>query len=159
MVEKYGSFYQTYKEKLFGYLMRRTGDYHLSCDIMQESFARFLKHYGPEMHNVPLLFTIARNALLDHVRKNSRQSENPADVAAAVNDPEHQMLVRETYRMVLDAMGQLEKDERDILSLTVSSGMTYREIAAVAGITEANVKVKVHRARIKLRKLIKAGEK
>jgi RNA polymerase sigma-70 factor (ECF subfamily) len=67
-------------------------------------------------------------------------------------------MVREEYRQVLAAMQTLEADERDILALAVSSQMSYREISTITGISEANVKVKVHRARTKLRQIIQAGE-
>ena len=43
-----------------------------------------------------------------------------------------------------------------LLSLVVSSEMSYRELAKIAGISEANVKVKIHRARKKLRAFLKA---
>ena len=59
-------------------------------------------------------------------------------------------MVREQYRQVLSAMQTLDADERDILALAVSSELSYREISTIAGISEANVKVKVHRARAKL---------
>ena len=36
--------------------------------------------------------------------------------------------------------------------------LSYREIASLVGISEANVKVKVHRARLKLRKKLKEGD-
>ena len=49
---------------LFGYLMRTSGDYYLSGDIMQESFTRFYKHYRHQSQEPSLLYTIARNALL-----------------------------------------------------------------------------------------------
>ena len=68
-------------------------------------------------------------------------------------------MVREEYRRVLDAMGTLENDERDILALAVSGDLSYREISVIAGISESNVKVKVHRARLKLRKIMQAGER
>jgi RNA polymerase sigma-70 factor (ECF subfamily) len=67
-------------------------------------------------------------------------------------------MVREQYRQVLSAMQTLDADERDILALTVSSQLSYREISSIAGISEPNVKVKVHRARAKLRQIIQAGE-
>jgi RNA polymerase sigma-70 factor (ECF subfamily) len=67
-------------------------------------------------------------------------------------------MVREEYRRVLAAIQQLDEDERDILALAVSSDMSYQEISSLTGFSEANVKVKVHRARIKLRKIIQAGE-
>jgi RNA polymerase sigma-70 factor (ECF subfamily) len=55
-------------------------------------------------------------------------------------------------------MQTLKTDERDILALTVSSQLSYREISSIVGISESNVKVKVHRARAKLRQFIQAGE-
>lgn len=157
-VETFSSFYQAQSEKLFGYMIRLTGDYQLSCDIMQESFARYLEHYGPQTQNVSLLFTIARNAVWDNNRKRSHIKELEDDIKDGAIDPEQQLSVREEYRKVLAAMQQLDKTDRDILALTVSSDMTYRDIAAVTGISEANVKVKVHRTRIKLRKILKTGE-
>lgn len=65
-------FYKTHKDKLFAYLMRMTGDYYLSSDIMQESFTRHFEHYGDRAGGVSLLYTIARNTLSDHVRKQRR---------------------------------------------------------------------------------------
>jgi len=157
-VKTFSSFYQAQSEKLFGYLIRLTGDYQLSGDIMQESFTRYLEHYGPQTQNVSLLFTIARNAVWDNNRKRSHSKELEDDIKDDAIDPEQQLSVREEYRKVLNAMQQLDKSERDILALTVSSDMTYRDIATVTGISEANVKVKVHRTRIKLRKILKTGE-
>ena len=158
MMENYSSFYRAHKDRLFGYLMRLSGDYQLACDIMQESFTRFLEHYSGNSLNPSLLYTIARNAVLDDARKKTQRRDYSEPVDDPPSDPEKQMLVREEYRNVLAAMQQLDKTERDILALTVSSDMTYREIAAVAGISEANVKVKVHRARIRLKKILRMGK-
>ena len=72
-------------------------------------------------------------------------------------NPEKMFLIRESYRKVLNAMLKLEKSQREILALTVSSDLSYREIANITGISEANVKVKVHRARIKLKKQLQKG--
>jgi RNA polymerase sigma-70 factor (ECF subfamily) len=65
-------------------------------------------------------------------------------------------MVRDEYRRVLVAMKHLEEDERDLLSLVVSSELPYRELALITGTSEANVKVKIHRARKKLREHLKA---
>ena len=54
---------------------------------------------------------------------------------------------------------ELAPEERDALSLAVSSDLSYREIAQITGTSEGNVKVRVHRARIKLRKMMNTGEK
>ena len=138
--------------------MRSTGDYYLASDIMQESFTRYLERYDKDSQNPALLYTIGRNLIYDNVRKQKRNSQLQLDRDHTVDDQEHYLMVREQYRQVLSAMQTLETDERDILALAVSSQLSYREISSIAGISEANVKVKVHRARARLRKIIQAGE-
>jgi RNA polymerase sigma factor (sigma-70 family) len=157
-VDKFSSFYRTQKEKLFGYLMRLTGNYQLSTDIMQESFTRYLENYGSQTQNVPLLFAIARNAFWDNIRKKRHNQEIEKNIEDTTDNPEKLALVRESYRHVLSAIQTLDKDQRDILSLTVSSNLSYREIASIMGISEGNVKIKVHRARIRLKEILKIGD-
>lgn len=151
-------FYNRYKEKLFAYLMRVTGDYHLSGDIMQESFTRLLERYGQEGQSVPLLYAIARNLVLDGARRQAWTMKHSGNQSDRPFDQEHLLIAREEYRRVLSAMQHLDKEERDILSLAASGELSYREIASVAGISEANVKVKVHRARLKLREILQEGD-
>ena len=138
--------------------MRSTGDYHLSGDILQESFTRYLEKYGEEEPKPALLYTIARNAVVDGHRRQGRDTVPFDEQSHAWHNPESRMMVREDYRRVLAAMQTLEQEERDILSLVVSSGLPYREIARIAGTSEANVKVRVHRARLKLKKMMNTGE-
>ena len=151
-------FYEEHKGRLFAYLMRMTGDYYLSSDIMQETFMRYIEHYGNKADGVALLYTIARHILFDHARKQKHVARLEGDEEDHSTDQEHAFMVREEYRRVLDAMQALQKDERDILSLAVSGDCTYRQIAAIAGISEANVKVKVHRAREKLKDMLTNGD-
>jgi len=157
-VETYKTFYLQNKDKLFAYLIRLTGDYQLSSDTMQESFTRLLSHYGPNHQSVALLFKIARNAVMDHVRKPHRNCSREDSGQDGGHDPEKMVLIRETYQKVLTAMQQLKKTERDILSLVVSSELSYRDIADIVGISEANVRVKIHRARMSLRKILQSGD-
>jgi len=139
--------------------MRTTGDYYLAGDILQESFTRYLEKYGETWQNPALLFTIARNAVVDGHRKQRRESPLFDEPEIARPNPETQVLVREDYRRVLAAMQKLAPEDRDVLSLVVSSDLSYREIARITGTSESNVKVRVHRARLKLRKMMKPGEK
>jgi RNA polymerase sigma factor (sigma-70 family) len=157
-VSSFRSFYKKYKDKFFAYLMRSTGDYYLSSDILQESFTRYLERYGNDEQSVSLLYTIGRNLVFDAARKQSRNPSLEIDQEISVTDNEHHFMVREEYRRVLAAMQQLDEVERDILALAVSSDLSYREISMLTGFSEANVKVKIHRTRVKLRKIIQAGE-
>ncbi|MEW6674279.1 MAG: RNA polymerase sigma factor [Thermodesulfobacteriota bacterium] len=159
-MDKLGVFYQRHREKLFYYLMRMTGDYYLSGDIMQESFTRLLKHYGPEVQDVPLLYKIARNAVLDHIRKNSRMSGLEEDECRDCSvDFERLLMVREEYRKVLAAMQKLGTDEREIIALVAGGNFSYREIAQITGFSEVNVRVKVHRARLRIKEILQQEKK
>jgi RNA polymerase sigma factor (sigma-70 family) len=158
-MEQFGSFYKDYKKVLFAYLMRMTGDYYLAGDIMQESFTRCLEKYKGHLPNASLLFTIARNALFDHSRvrgRNVQLSEDPVDGSGSQEDG---LMVKQEYQHVIAALQRLKEDERDILALAISDGISYRDIASIAGISIENVKVKVHRTRHKLKKILQRRDR
>jgi len=155
-VDTFKDFYNRQRQKFFAYLIRRAGDYQLACDIMQESFTRLYEKYTAEHFTPQLLYTIGRNLVLDALRKRKHDPLEIDDVEQPVDGQEHYLMVRDEYRQVLAAMRHLEDDERDLLSLVVSSGLSYRELAEIIGLSEANVKVKIHRARKKLRTFLGA---
>jgi hypothetical protein len=68
-VDVYSQFYNDYKDRLYAYLLRMTGDPQLAIDLVQESFTRYLGRYGKHDNNKFLLYTIARNAVMDVFRK------------------------------------------------------------------------------------------
>jgi len=153
-MDKYRAFYQQYKEKLFSYIMRMCGDYFLSSDILQESFTKYLEHYGTDNNSVSLLYAIARNSYIDNVRKQKKTDRLEETMFSGRENQENQYMVREEYRLVMKCMGLLNDDEREIISLAADGDLTYRQIARITGISENNVKVKIHRTRLKLKEMI-----
>jgi RNA polymerase sigma-70 factor, ECF subfamily len=158
-MNEYGLFYRDCRNRIFNYLMRLTGDYGMAGDIMQETFTRHLEHYGTDNREMPLLYRIARNLFTDEWRRRKHFTSGEMEGEEPSLDQEHRLMVRSEYRSVLSAMASLEEDEREILSLTAGGDLSYAEIASLVGISEANVKVKVHRARLKLKKLLKEGDR
>ena len=157
-MDNFQDFYKRQKDKLFSYLMRMTGDYHLSMDIMQESFLRCLDKYRNKTVNISLLYTIARNVFVDISRRDKRKGELEQDVVDQNTDLENDYRVKQEYRKVMAAMNQLEAGEREILAFALTQDLKYREIAAIMKINENNVKIKVHRARLKLKEILRRGE-
>lgn len=153
-MKTFQKFYTENKERLFGYLLRKTGNYHLAADVMQESFTRYLERYKDREQSPSLLFTISRNLLYDHARKNRYDTPFEDEQHGTDGDQENLYQIREESRLVLAALQQLDEEEQDILALVVSSGLSYREIAEMTGNSEANIKVKVHRSRLKLKKIL-----
>jgi len=156
-MEDFRTFYERQRGKLFSYLLRISGDYYLSMDVMQESFTRYFEKYADNTRNVSLLYTIARNDFLDQKRKTARHVEFDQSYEPRSQDIGEVFEIKEEYAQVISAMEQLENDEREILALVLSGDFNYKQIASIVDISEGNVKVKVHRARIKLRKILQSG--
>ena len=157
-MDEFLKFYNKNKKQLFNYLLRMTGDYELAKDIMQESFTRLIEHYRAKALSASLIYTIARNALYDHMRRQKHQTDiNKLEAGEQSPDLEHTMMIRQEYRRVISAMSRLKNTEREIIALVTGGDLSYKDIAAITGLSVANVKINVHRARLRLREILKEG--
>ncbi len=159
-MEEYDVFYTKSKDGLFAYLLKMTGDYHLSCDLVQESFTRYLQRYSKTGESSrSLLYTIARNAAMDAFRKPKNVMFNPEDYTDPQNNPEQQLDDRQSFNRILAAIHQLSIIDRELISLLSGADLSYLEIGGILNISEANVKVRVHRARLRLKEILREGGK
>ena len=158
-MDAYGQFYRQNRERVFAYLLRLSGDYQLAVDLTQESFTRCLARYGRKAGRPALLFTIARNALLDAVKKRREEAlgGDEAVAPAAEGDPERAVIQKQAVTRMLDAIGQLQQTDRELIALVAADTLSYREIGDLLGISVGNVKVRVHRARLRLKAILDQG--
>ncbi len=156
--EPYTVFYRKNKNRLFSYLFRLTGERQLAWDLMQESFTRYLARYGSTCPNGSLLYAIARNAALDMFRQRGRTQEVESEPASAWETPEHHLIQKQSCDRVLEAMERLEAHDRKLLAMVVANELSYRDIGLLLDISEGNVKVRVHRARMALKKILEGNE-
>lgn len=155
MVDEYHQFYADYKNKLFNYLRYKSGNTEVAHDIMQESFTRHFKHYGRQTVTSPtLLFTIARNALVDYQRGQTKMYNTEIPKQESAPDAESSCIAKEEHSRIQGAIETLPEQDREILILAVG-GMAYNEIASLFNLSISNVKVKIHRSRTKLRERLK----
>ena len=102
------------------------------------------------------LFTIAKNLWNDRLRHKQRrptpieplQEDQPSAAVAA----DHELIVREDVRRVLDAMDSLPARQREVLHLHACEGFSLGEIATVLGISPDAVKASLCEARKRLRR-------
>ena len=154
-MDTYSQFYTENKDRLYAYLLRFTGEAQLAVDLVQESFVRYLGRYGSRDGNRSLLYTIARNAALDAIRRRKADGRQVDDYEAPGRNPEEQAIQRQAVDNLLAALEKLSVSDRELILLVALGGLTYREIAEIVKISEANVKVRVHRIRLRLRSLTK----
>ncbi len=95
------------------------------------------------------LFTILRRLVVDR-RRADRRRRDDVDVPETIPASEYGALdgvvAAETTARVEAAVEQLTKTQREVFQLRVSEGLSYKEIADVAGTTEGAARVHYHNA-------------
>ncbi|MGE4466024.1 RNA polymerase sigma factor [Sphaerochaeta sp.] len=151
------AFFEQNRQKLFAYLVRLSGDTHEAEDVFQDTFIRYAQTY-PDQQNPALLFTVAKNIFLDG-RRRHRFSEMPEGFEPIDEQtPESIVIYRQAQNRLKAAMNSIPQEERDLLAMAGAKGLKYDEIAKAAGISVANVKVRIHRARQRLRSLLEVSD-
>ena len=137
-------------------------------DLVQEAFARFyVKNISfPTMDEAKYwLLRVSKNLALNHIRRNKREIQLVEKVkklpGETVNffDSSKAVIEEEERRNVREAVNSLPENLRSVIQLKEYSGLDYKAIGKVLGISETNVKVRVHRARKKLEEILAAEDR
>jgi len=155
---KFEALYKKYAEKVYNYFWYRTGHNHeVAEDLMQETFLRAFRHLPKfrtrEYEYLTYLLTIARNVLVSYFRKQSNQK----NVISLEEAPEIPVEITQTIDRKLEAenlwraVQELSQDERDAILLHYREDLPVKEIARIMSKSPNAVKIKLSRARQKLR--------
>ena len=137
-------------------------------DLVQEAFERFyVKNISfPTMDEAKYwLLRVSKNLALNHIRRNKREIQLVEKVkklpGETVNffDSSKAIIEEEERRNVREAVNSLPENLRSVIQLKEYSGLDYKAIGKVLGISETNVKVRVHRARKKLEEILAAEDR
>ena len=150
-----------YEASLVRYAARLLGDGDSAREAVQHAFLQLCEQSADEFHDgreAAWLFRVCRNKAMDLIRLRQRQSGDGAvDLATLTGrelDPadaaERNDLCGEVSRQV----AQLPTAQREAVDLWCE-GFSYREISQIAGHSEGNVRVLVHRAIKQLREYFK----
>ena len=146
---------QQYEGRLSRFALRLLGDRQSADDAVQHAFLR-LCDQAPEQVDGCLarwLFTVCRNKAVDVLRARHRAEPlegDPPGVASREPDPADAAEQHDLYCRLSRVVAQLPLGQRESLDLW-TEGFAFREIAAITGRTEVNVRVLVHRALTTLR--------
>ena len=151
--------YDRYYARVRGYAASMLRDSAAGEDVVQETFLRAQSHLESirEPDKVAAwLFRIAHNLCMDHVRarKASRIDPTVDPEAAATCDPvsvQRDLERGEMSACVREQVGRLPETDRAVILLYDIMALSHQEIADVLGIGAGAVKVRLHRARKKLR--------
>ena len=121
-------------------------------ELVQDTFVRAfgsLDAFRGESSLRTWLFTIERRLLLDRRRSEKRRRETigvEEHEAVSGYDALDGVVAAETEQRVREAIERLTPTQREVFTLRVSEGLSYKEIAEVVGSTEGAARVHYHNA-------------
>jgi RNA polymerase sigma-70 factor (ECF subfamily) len=162
---EYALLVETYTDRLYRLASRMTGNDQDAEDVLQETFIKVFKNIeGFKGHSSlsTWIYRIAMNEALMLLRKHNpegfsldEESENedmtPREVAAWDPLPEQTLMSTEMNRHLNEAVLRLPETLRSVFLLRDTEQFSVKETADALGITEGTVKVRLLRARLKLR--------
>ena len=147
------------KNSLFRLALRVTLDKAEAEDVVQETLIKVWERLD-EWENVEsleaLCLTICRNLALDKLkaaeRRNTLKADDTADAENKIDrsygaNPVEQAEQHDRVALVRGIIDRLPEKQRSVMQLREIEGKSYKEIAAVLGISEEQVKVNIFRAR------------
>ena len=147
--------YRRYSQRIYTYCRKITGDNEVAEDLLQETFVKLFDSgkQGREVENFPAyLMTIARNLCLTHRSRSKRQFVEVEDFHLMSKDVPYEH--KELLQLIQTSLELLPEDYREAFVLREYNGLSYNEIAEVIGQSLDVVKVRIFRAKKKLREIL-----
>lgn len=152
----FGELYRRYSTRIHAYCYRILSNAEDAEDAFQETFLRFHRTVkkGGVMTNVSgLLFTIARNLCINLKKKNTRwASDSIEDETLSEHDQSYES--KELLELVKTSLELINPDYREAFVLREYNGFSYNEIAEMLGISVPTAKIRVFRAKEKIRQVL-----
>ena len=144
--------YRSYAKDVFRFAFWLSGDSDEAKDITSETFIRLWTTKNDIVVETvkAFLFKIAKNLFLQKKRNQKQNVDLDENIIDSAPQPDTITEVRSELQNVLNAMQKLPEIDRIALIMKTHDGLSYQEISRVLGISVSAIKVKIHRARLKL---------
>lgn len=149
--QAFSEIYQEMKVPLFTVLVRLTGDRPLAEDLLQEVFLKIYQQPPQVEKPRAYLFRMARNLAVDALRKNQpTESLEEQEYLGRTYDSDMRLDLEHAFSM-------LTLQERQLVALHLSAGLTFREVAAIVERPLGTVLWQYQKAIGKLRMILGGG--
>jgi RNA polymerase sigma-70 factor (ECF subfamily) len=155
MLVDFHGLFTRYSQDVYRFALYLSADPSLAEEICQETFVRAWITPGEIREGTvkAYLLRIARNLYTDELKRQARQVALDDTLLDPKPGPDAVAGGRLDLAAVLKALQSLAEIDRAALLMSVQDGLSHREIAAILDLSVAAVKVRIHRARIKLERI------
>src|SRR6186713_3145904 len=151
MTEKeYNECVTTYADNVYRFILKNLRNEEDARDVVQTAFEKMWIHRAEvdALKSKSYLFTVAYHQMIDHIRKVKRvQLKEEFNENSSVQDKPTNNL----KKVLEEALSRLSETQRSLVLLKDYEGYSYEEIGKITGLSESQVKVYLHRARVQLK--------
>jgi RNA polymerase sigma factor (sigma-70 family) len=163
--------FHRYERPVFGLLYRMLSNREDAEEALSEVFVKIWRHaraFNGKASFSTWMYTIAANTARDYLRKRMRKKEVSIEdtehsyleiCGDSSDDPLNTVISNESKSAITDAITFLPEEDKLIITLYHIRELDYSEISKITGITPNKLKIKLFRARQRLRKICKDSEK
>jgi len=159
--EAFRVLFETHKDRVYSIALRYAGDSATAMDIAQDTFLKLLSTIGQfrgEANFESWLYRLVVNSCLDYHRRRRRflpllelglddAMERALDRFRAPHESAlHDLLREEQEERVQQVVAQLPEEQRIVVVLRYTEGLSYEEIADVLGCRRGTVASRLNRA-------------
>ena len=149
--------FTTLREQMLSLAERITGNRDDAADAVQDAFVKLWQQpqrYETDRHAKGAGMTTVRNLSIDKARRNAHLADVPVeqvpDLIEETNADERTQVYQQVRRIIDN---ELSPKQRAIIDMREMEGLEFDDIAARLGMTAANVRVELSRARKKVREI------
>jgi RNA polymerase sigma-70 factor (ECF subfamily) len=141
--------FDEHQRALMGYATHLMGDADRAADVVQDTFVRLCKQSRGQVQDRvrPWLYAVCRNRAMDILKKENRMKRLDDASATQISrdgDPQAAAQRRDSAGQAGTLMGTLPARQQEVIRLKVESGLSYREISELTGLSVSNVGYLLH---------------
>jgi RNA polymerase sigma-70 factor, ECF subfamily len=151
--EGFRELFERHKDKVYSIALRYSGDEAAAMDIAQETFLKLFTCIGSfrgEASFDSWLYRLVVNSCLDQKRKLRRFTPLVDELLDALKSPGEGVVEKmersELSRRVRSVVGRLPAEQRMVIVLRYTQGLSYDEIAGILGCSAGTVASRLNRA-------------
>jgi RNA polymerase sigma-70 factor (ECF subfamily) len=150
-IKEYNKCVDVFSDRVYAYALKLLRDSALAEDLVQDVFERlWLKREGVDYAKAKAyLFRSTYNGMIDWSRKEKLKKDYFPSAANTEQDHSEELV-----RLIDEGLQKLPLIQQQLILLRDYEDYSYAEIAEIAGVSESQVKVYLHRGRVELKSYI-----
>ena len=150
---EYNECVNTYADNVYRFIVKNLRHEEDARDVVQTAFEKMWRNREEvdATRAKSYLFTVAYHQMIDHIRKVKRVAlkEEFSEGMKVQDRP-----VNNIKKVLEEALSRLSETQRSLVLLKDYEGYSYEEIGRITALSESQVKVYLHRARVQLKEYL-----